>query len=418
VRRIAYAQAGNNPPTAVASANPQFGPAPLAVTLSAAGSSDPDAGNTLTYFWSFGDGTADVITTSVTTPHTYTSVGTFVATLRARDNNFAFSNPVTVVIQPGNTPPSPSIQSPAMGATFAVGQTVTLTGMATDAQEGTIPANRLSWTVILHHDMHTHPFLGPLTGNNLTFQGPAPEDLAAAANSFLEIQLTATDLVGATGTVTRDLQPRKVDVTFATTPAGLGVSVNGTALTGPQTVTSWQGYGLTATAPFSQTSGPNLFVFSQWSAGAGNPILYTTPAAPSTVTATYQLSSDSGPLDFFTLTPCRLVDTRNPTGPRGGPALLAGAERDFPLATACGVPATARALAINVTVVGPTTAGNLRLFSADQLRPFTGTISFSTGQTRATNAVVGLGAAGDLTVFNGMASGTTHFVLDVTGYFE
>jgi glucose/arabinose dehydrogenase len=418
VRRIFYAQPGNNPPTAVASGTPLFGPPPLGVTFSAAGSSDPDAGNTLTYFWSFGDGTADVTTTSVTVPHTYTTAGTYVATLRARDNNFAFSAPVTVTVQPGNTPPSPSILSPANGATFAVGQTVTLTGQATDAQDGTVPANRLSWTVLLHHDTHTHPFLGPVSGNNIPITGPAPEDLAAAANSYLEIQLTATDATGATATVTRDLQPAKVDVTFATAPAGLGLSVNGTPLTGPQTVTSWQGYVLVASAPFSQTSGPSTYVFSSWSTGANNPLPITTPAALATYTATYQLSTDSGALDFFTVTPCRLVDTRNAAGALGGPAVAAGATRDFPLAGACGVPASAKALAVTVTVVGPSAAGNLRLYSADEQQPLTSTISFQPGQTRGTNAVVSLGASGGLSVFCAMSTGTVHLVLDVAGYFE
>ena len=418
VRRVSYAQAGNNPPTAVAVGSPLSGPAPLAVTFSAAGSSDPDPGNTLTYFWSFGDGSAEVVTTSVTIPHTYLAVGTYTATLRARDNNFAFSAPVTVVVQPGNTPPSPTIQSPGVGATFAVGQTVTLTGQATDAQEGTIPANRLTWLVVLHHDAHTHPFLGPLNGNNLTFTGPAPEDLAAAANSYLEVRLTATDLVGSAVTVTRGLQPAKVNLTFGTAPAGLGVSVNGTSLTGPQTVVSWQGYVLSASAPFSQTSGSGTYVFSSWSAGANNPLPITTPGAPTTYTATYQLSTDTGPLDFFTVAPCRLVDTRNPNGPRGGPALVAGAERDFTLVSVCGIPATARALAVTLTVVDPATAGHLRLFSADELRPLTSAINFRAAQTRGTYAVLGLGAAGDLTVYCGMTTGTTHFVLDVTGYFE
>ena len=41
----------------------------------------------------------------------------------------------------------------------------------------------LSWTVLLHHDAHTHPFLGPVTGNNIVFNGPAPEDLAAAVDA-------------------------------------------------------------------------------------------------------------------------------------------------------------------------------------------------------------------------------------------
>jgi hypothetical protein len=272
--------------------------------------------------------------------------------------------------------------------------------------------------VILHHDTHTHPFLGPVSGNNATFTGPAPEDLAAAANSYLEIRLTATDIGGLAGTATRDLQPAKVSLTFATVPPGLGVSVNGTPLSGPQTVTSWRGYVLSAAAPFWQTSGPDTYVFSSWSTGANNPQPITTPASPATYTATYQLSGDTGPLDFFTLAPCRLVDTRNPTGPRGGPALAAGATRPFPLAGACGVPATAKALAVNLTVVGPATAGNLRLHSADQLRPITSAISFRQGQTRSAHTVVALGAAGDLDVFCGMASGTVHFVLDVTGYFQ
>jgi hypothetical protein len=398
----------------VASGAPLTGPPPLTVDFSAAGSSDPDPGDALTFFWSFGDGSADVVTTSLTVQHTYDSVGSFTATLRARDDNFAFSAPVTVVVQPGNTPPVPTIQSPAPGATFAVGQTVTLTGSATDNEEGAIPPDRLTWTVLLHHDMHTHPFLGPVAGNNITFAGPAPEDLAAAANSYLEVQLTATDLSSASATVTRDLDPRKVDVTFATSPAGLNVNVNGTTLTGPQTVTSWESYVLNATAPSSQPSGADLYVFSSWSSGTGNPVAIPTPPSPATYTATYQLSTDEGPLSFFTLPPCRLVDTRLPAA---GPALAAGGTRDFDL-NVCDVPTTAKAIAVNVTVVSPTGPGHLRLYPANEVRPGTSTINFNAGQTRGTNAALKLGTNGDVSVFCAMASGSTHFVLDVAGYFE
>ena len=173
-------------------------------------------------------------------------------------------------------------------------------------------------------------------------------------------------------TVARDLQPAKVSLTFGTSPPGLGLTVNGTPSTGPQAVTSWQGYVLSANAPFSQTIGPNTYVFSSWSAGANNPQpVAGRPAAPATYTAAYQLSSDSGPLAFFTATPCRLVDTRDPSGPRGGPALVAAAERDFTLVGVCGIPATARALAVTLTVVGPATApqGHLGVLSADEMRP-------------------------------------------------
>jgi serine protease len=183
-------------------------------------------------------------------------------------------------------------------------------------------------------------------------------------------------------------------------------------------VTSWQGWLLQATAPSWQASGPDVFVFSSWSSGAGNPVAIVTPAAPATYTATYQASSDVGPQGYFTVVPCRLVDTRTPAGPRGGPALAAGATRTFDLAGACGIPSTARALALNVTVTGSTGAGNLRLHSPDELRPGTSAVNFSGGQTRANNAQVRLGSAGAVSVFCSMASGSAHLVLDVVGYFE
>jgi PKD repeat protein len=415
VRRIAYALAGNNPPVAVASGSPLTGPVPLTVTFSAAGSSDPDPGDTLTYFWNFGDGGPEQSTTSLTLQHTYTASGSFTATLRARDDKLAFSPPVSVLVQPGNTPPVAAIQSPAPGATFAVGQAITLSGTGTDAQDGTLPASQLSWTVLLHHDTHVHPFLGPVAGNDVVFTGPVPEDLAAAATSYLEVQLTATDFSGATHTVARDLLPRRVDVTFATEPPGLGVSVNGFPITGPETVISWEGWVLEASAPSAQASGSDLFVFSSWSGAAGNPLRVATPPSPATYTATYQLSADAGPLDFYTLAPCRVVDTRSGGG---GPALAAGATRTFALSGVCGIPPTARALAVNVTVTGASGAGHLRLHSPDELRPVSSTINFGAGQTRANNAVVRVDAGGSLSVFCSMASGTAHLVLDVAGYFE
>jgi glucose/arabinose dehydrogenase len=98
VRRISYQEAGNAPPVAAASADADSGAVPFTVTFAAAGSSDPDAGDTLTYFWDFGDGTAETSTTSLTIGHTYVNPGDYTATLRVRDNHFAFSAPDTVPI--------------------------------------------------------------------------------------------------------------------------------------------------------------------------------------------------------------------------------------------------------------------------------------------------------------------------------
>jgi hypothetical protein len=295
---------------------------------------------------------------------------------------------------------------------------VTLSGTGTDAQDGALPASRLSWTVLLHHDTHVHPFLGPVTGNGVVFPGPAPEDLAAAASSYLEVQLTATDFSGATNTVTRDLLPKKVDVTFATAPPGLGLSVNGFPLTGPQTVTSWQGWVLQATAPAWQLLGPDGYVFSGWSNGSGNPLVVTTPAAPASFTAAYQPSVDLGHPNFFTLAPCRLLDTRDPDGPLGGPALSAGAARTFDVRGVCKIPPTAGAIAVNVTATGSTGQGHFRFWAAGEPMPATSTVNFTAALTRANNAVLRLGAGGSFSVFCGMPTGAAHLVVDVTGYYE
>jgi hypothetical protein len=123
------------------------------------------------------------------------------------------------------------------------------------------------------------------------------------------------------------------------------------------------------------------------------------------------------PLVFYTAIPCRLVDTRDPA--RGGPApLVAGEDAVFELAGRCGVPASARVLSLNVTVTAPTSAGHLRLYPAGRARPLASTINFAAGQTRANNAVVALDAVGRLCVYVGLPQGTTHVVLDTTGYFE
>lgn len=123
-------------------------------------------------------------------------------------------------------------------------------------------------------------------------------------------------------------------------------------------------------------------------------------------------------LSFHVATPCRIADTRNPDGPFGGPALAANASRNFQIAGPCGVSPTAKAAALNLTITAPTAAGDLRLYPGDISPPATSTISYSAGQTRADNAVIGLGAAGDVGIHCDQTSGTVHVILDVVGWFE
>jgi N-acetylneuraminic acid mutarotase len=124
--------------------------------------------------------------------------------------------------------------------------------------------------------------------------------------------------------------------------------------------------------------------------------------------------------DFFTLTPCRVVDTRNAAGPTGGPALEPGAIRSFPVASGtCGVPPTATAVSVNLTVVQPAAPGHLVLYAGDAASPpLTGNVSFSPGVTRANNAIARLAWDGGTVSVKNASAGSVHLVLDVNGYFQ
>jgi hypothetical protein len=128
--------------------------------------------------------------------------------------------------------------------------------------------------------------------------------------------------------------------------------------------------------------------------------------------------SEQTPSSLFTVTPCRIVDTRRPAGALGGPAITASALRNFTLAGQCGVPSTARSVAVNVTVTLPSADGYVAMYPAGLPVPPTSLLNFRAGQTRANNAVIPLGSAGDVTVANGLASGTVHLIVDVVGYFQ
>ena len=174
----------NRSPTAAVSANPTSGSLPLTVAFDASGSTDPDAGDTLTYLWDFdNDGTTDKTTTAPTTGHTYSTKGVYTASLRVRDDHGSLSDPATVRIGAGKEAPNAVIESPSANLLYRVGQQITLSGSATDPEDGRLPEGSLEWEVLKHHNGdHTHPVLSE-TGNNLTITAPMPEGLDSPARA-------------------------------------------------------------------------------------------------------------------------------------------------------------------------------------------------------------------------------------------
>jgi len=126
----------------------------------------------------------------------------------------------------------------------------------------------------------------------------------------------------------------------------------------------------------------------------------------------------SAPTGFNSVTPCRVLDTRNAIGPRGGPSIAAVAERSFVATGVCNVPAGAVAISANVTVVSPAAAGDVIVYPNGLASPpGTSTLGFRAGQTRANNALVYLASDGSFLVKND-AAGSLDLVVDVNGYFK
>ena len=283
VRRIQYV-AANNPPRAVATANPTSGPAPLTVQFNGSGSSDPD-GDPITYSWDLnGDGTYGD-STAANPNFTYPTAGTFQVTLRVTDSHGAssVSTPVTITVGGGNTAPTPVIDAPTSSLTWAVGDTVNFSGHATDAQDGILPASALSWRVIIHHGGHTHPPIatadGVASGSFVTVDHDYP--------SFLEVELTARDSGGLTATTSVNIQPRTANLTFQSSPTGLQLTAGLTTARAPFTITAIVNGFVQVIAPTQRYHGKN-YVFVSWSDGGAQAHSITVPATNATYTATYR----------------------------------------------------------------------------------------------------------------------------------
>ena len=295
VHRIDFVGSANRAPVAVAQADQTGGPLPLVVQFDGTASSDPD-GDPLTYSWDFeGDGVAD--SSDPAPVHTYQTAGTVFAELTVDDGAGATATD-TIRIDPGDTPPVPEIIVPADGDTFAVGQTITLSGSATDPDEGPLADSALTWEVRQHHAQHFHPFLEATSGNNIDILTPEPEDLLAATNSYLEVLLTATDSNGVSTTVSRIVQPEKVNLTFESAPSGLDLTLDGTTVATPSTVVSWANHSLVVEAADQTDATGTVWNWESWSDGGGQ-----THAIPVGGDATYSATFVEGVSDTLTFSP-------------------------------------------------------------------------------------------------------------------
>jgi PKD repeat protein len=297
IRRIQYFS-DNQPPIVVATAHPTSGDAPLHVDLDASDSHDPN-GDPLSFSWDLdGDGIFGD-SSSATPSFEYTNPGTYHPSVRVSDDEGGTTRSSLFTISAGNVPPVPVIDTPASSLTWAVGDNIAFSGHADDAQDGTEPAARLTWSLILHHcpsNCHTH--------NVETMPGVASGSFSAPDHeypSFLELKLTATDANGLSASTSIDLHPQTVDLTLTSKPAGLQLSINTFSGTAPFTRTVIVG-SANAISAGNQLLGGTPYAFASWS--DGGPAVHTiaAPAAVKTYTATF-LGPERPPVARFSAQP-------------------------------------------------------------------------------------------------------------------
>jgi uncharacterized repeat protein (TIGR01451 family) len=228
--------------------------------------------------------------------------------------------------------------------------------------------------------------------------GPVLDNLGDEVADVLPASFTLLSATAGSGAVTLDLPGNRVAWNGALDP-GASVTITIQARVGAGTF----GTPLANQATLAFDADGNG---SNESSGVSDD-----PGRPGAADAT-TFSPATAALGFYILPPCRAVDTR------GGTPLAGGAARTVALAGTCGIPAGARAIAGNFTVVNPTAPGFLTVFPTGTPAPLASTLNFSRGQTRTNNAVFAL-SGGKLDAKAGLlGGGQADLVLDVVGYFQ
>lgn len=282
IRRIRYLF-DNDQPTADVTADPTDGPAPLTVDFDASGSTDPNT-DPLTYAWDFGDNDGQFNDAFEVAPqHTYTEPGTYTARVRVSDGRGG-TDVDQVLIDVANTRPVAEILSPSASLHWSVGDEITFSGIGTDAEDGTLPAISMDWSLVLAHcpddDCHEHPIQGFSGVTGGTFEAPDHE-----YPSHLVLRLTVTDSFGATDSTELELDPQTVVLHMRSTPAGMTVTAGWHTDTTPFDLTVIRGSEIQLGAS-DQLNDGFPYTWTSWSDGGGATHTITATATR-TLTATF-----------------------------------------------------------------------------------------------------------------------------------
>jgi cysteine-rich repeat protein len=185
-----------------------------------------------------------------------------------------------------NKPPVATISTPESGATYTAGTNLNFSGSATDQEDGALPASAFTWSIVFHHDTHTHPAMSDTTGIT-GGSWPIPNAGEVSANVWYRVHLTVKDSIGLTATTYRDVNPLTVPLTVTTNPSGLQVLMEGQPFMAPHDLTGVVGVIRSIGVDSPQYGLGKFWAFSSWSDGGAQSHTFTTPATPTTYTGNF-----------------------------------------------------------------------------------------------------------------------------------
>ena len=198
----------------------------------------------------------------------------------------ATSNAATLTVT-DNRAPTASITSPSSGTRYSGGSVINFGGNGTDPEDGTLPASAYTWRVDFHHDDHTHPFMAAFSGQTGgSFTVPRTGELSP--DVWYRIHLTVRDSDGLTHSTFKDVLPLTGTLTLASSVPGLKLTLDGTPVTAPHTVTGVAGLTRTISAPMRQTLHGITYGFIKWMGGGDRTRELSFPSISRTYTAVYR----------------------------------------------------------------------------------------------------------------------------------
>lgn len=217
--------------------------------------------------------------------------GTLISCRVTNSFGTATSNAATLRVT-SRSNPAPVIDLPVEGATYVAYSNLNFSGHATDAVDGALTADKLTWKIDFHHDTHYHPGLDPTPGNQVTGTYFLPGNIEVSDTVWYRIYLTATNSIGLKSTVYREVYPEKVTLHVKSLTAGRPVAIplnmDGTIQLPQVDKPSVKGVTRNITAQANYLIADTLFTFASWGNGNTNRSLtFNTPHSDTTITALY-----------------------------------------------------------------------------------------------------------------------------------